>query len=91
MSADSNLILNKSELRYRRLFETAQDGILILDYETGAIQDVNPYLLNLLGYEKSDFVGKMLWEIGAIVDKKPALAAFEVLKQKGIFVTKICL
>lgn len=83
MSADSNLILNKSELRYRRLFETAQDGILILDYETGAIQDVNPYLLNLLGYEKSDFVGKMLWEIGAIVDKKPAVAAFEVLKQKG--------
>jgi PAS domain S-box-containing protein len=83
MSADSNPTLNQSELRYRRLFETAQDGILILDYKTGEIEDVNPFLLDLLGYEKADLVGKVLWEIGAIVDKKPAIVAFEVLKEKG--------
>jgi len=34
-----------SELRYSRLFEAAQDGILILDAQTGAITDVNPFLL----------------------------------------------
>jgi PAS domain-containing protein len=39
-----------SELRYRRLFETAQDGILILDATSGEIMDVNPFLLDLLDY-----------------------------------------
>jgi PAS domain-containing protein len=39
-----------SETRYRRLFETAQDGILILDADTGQIDDVNPFLIDMLGY-----------------------------------------
>ena len=39
-----------SELRYRRLFETAQDGILILDAETGQVVDANPFMKDLLGY-----------------------------------------
>ena len=42
-----------SELKYRRLFETAQDGILILDGETGKITDVNPFLIDMLGYPHS--------------------------------------
>jgi len=37
--------LKFSEKRYRRLFETAQDGILILDAQTGQIADVNPFLV----------------------------------------------
>ena len=44
--------IRTSELRYRRLFEAAQDGILILDAETGAITDVNPFLIKLLGYSR---------------------------------------
>lgn len=52
--------LKDSELRYRRLFEAAQDGILILDAETGAITDVNPYLINMLGYSREEFVEKRL-------------------------------
>lgn len=76
-----NLI--ESELRYRRLFESAQDGILILDYKTGLIQDANPFITNLLGYKKEELVGKELWEIGAMLDKSAALAAFTVLKDKG--------
>src|SRR4051812_10594379 len=36
--------LEHSENRYRRLFETAKDGILILDSATGRIVDANPYL-----------------------------------------------
>jgi len=57
-------LLSASEVRYRRLFETAQDGILILDAETGQIADVNPFLIEMLGYAKEEFLGKKLWEIG---------------------------
>ncbi|MEX2090361.1 MAG: PAS domain S-box protein, partial [Bacteroidota bacterium] len=56
--------LRTSELRYRRLFESAQDGILILNAETGAITDANPFILKLLGYEADEVIGKRLWEIG---------------------------
>jgi len=47
-----------SEARYRRLFETAQDGILILDGHSGLIIDVNPFLVNLLDYSREEFIGK---------------------------------
>ena len=56
--------LRASELRYRRLFETAKDGILILDAKTGQITDVNPFLVNMLGYSYDEFIGTPLWEIG---------------------------
>ncbi|MCC5848534.1 MAG: response regulator [Verrucomicrobia bacterium] len=56
--------LRASELRYRRLFESAKDGILILDAETGMIVDVNPFLINLLGLSHADFLGKEVWELG---------------------------
>jgi len=50
--------LQKSETRYRRFFETAQDGILILDADTGQITDVNPFLVNMLGYSHAQLLGK---------------------------------
>jgi len=55
--------LKNSELRYRRLFEAAQDAILILDGENGHIIDANPFVQNLLGYSLSELIGKKLWEI----------------------------
>jgi diguanylate cyclase (GGDEF)-like protein/PAS domain S-box-containing protein len=61
-----DISLEESELRYRRLFESALDGILILDAETGEITDVNPYLIDLLGYSKDEFLDKKLWEIGPL-------------------------
>jgi len=75
--------LKISETRYRRLFETAQDGILILDAETGQISDVNPFLAEMLGYSHEDFLGKKLWEIGAFEDVEASKAAFEELQAKG--------
>ncbi|WP_423126446.1 sensor histidine kinase [Gaoshiqia sp. Z1-71] len=57
-----------SEIRYRRLFESAKDGILILDAKTGRIVDVNPFLIDLLGYSKKDFIKKSIWEIGSFHD-----------------------
>jgi PAS domain S-box-containing protein len=55
--------LKNSELRYRRLFEAAQDAILILEGENGQIMDANPFVQNLLGYSLNELKGKTLWEI----------------------------
>jgi diguanylate cyclase (GGDEF)-like protein/PAS domain S-box-containing protein len=73
--------IKTSELRYRRLFEAAQDGILILDAETGAITDVNPFLIKMLGYSREEFVQKKLWEVGAFKDIEASKDAFQALQQ----------
>jgi two-component system CheB/CheR fusion protein len=57
-----------SENRYRRLFESAKDGILIIDAESGKIIDVNPFLIEMLGYSYGQFVEKAIWEIGSLKD-----------------------
>ena len=75
------LSLKDSELRYRRLFEASQDGILILDARTGMIEDVNPYLIKMLGYSREEFVKKRLWEVGAFKDIKASKEAFETLQE----------
>jgi len=74
--------LSVSETRYRRLFETAKDGILILDAETGMIVDVNPFLIELLGYSKEQFIKKAIWEIGFLKDIVANKDNFLELKQK---------
>jgi PAS domain S-box-containing protein len=73
--------ITTSELRYRRLFEAAQDGILILDARTGAITDVNPFLIELLKYSREEFIGKRLWEVGAFKDIKASKKAFLALQK----------
>ena len=57
-----------SEARYRRLFESAKDGILILDSATGLVLDVNPSLVSLLGHSPQWFIGKGIWELGFFKD-----------------------
>src|SRR4030066_1720874 len=73
--------LEDSELRYRRLFEAAQDGILILDAGTGAITDVNPFVIKMLGYSREEFIKKKLWEVGAFKDIKASKDAFQALQK----------
>lgn len=73
--------LRISELRYRRLFETAQDGILILDANSGEIMDVNPFLIDLLDYPFEELRGRKLWEIGQFKDIAANRAAFGTLQQ----------
>jgi len=74
---------HNSEIRYRRLFETAKDGILILDAESGEITDANPLLLSLLGYTREEILGKSIWEIGIIREKSRAEQAADELKKTG--------
>ncbi|HLA75704.1 MAG TPA: EAL domain-containing protein [Gammaproteobacteria bacterium] len=75
--------LHASEKRYRRLFEAAKDGILIVNPVSRKIIDVNPYMTQLLGYAREHFLGKELWEIGLIEDEAASIAAFEQLQQTG--------
>lgn len=75
--------LKSSELRYRRLFEAAQDGILILDAASGKIVDANPFLERILGYTERELVGKELWQIGVFKDIADSKTAFLKLQNKG--------
>lgn len=71
------------ELRYQRLFETAKDGILLLDFPEGRIQDANPFLIELIGYSKAELLGKKLWELGLIADKDKAVSAHQSILDTG--------
>jgi len=75
--------LRESELRYRRLFEAAQDGILILDAGTGTISDANPFIIDLLGFSHEQLAGKRLWEIGAFKDIFASQEKFKELQSLG--------
>jgi PAS domain S-box-containing protein len=75
--------LKTSEVRYRRLFETAQDGILILNADTGQIDDVNPFLTDMLGYTREQLLGNKLWEIGPFKDTKASQEEFRKLQRES--------
>ncbi|MFY9826888.1 MAG: ATP-binding protein [Thermoanaerobaculia bacterium] len=75
--------IRTSEVRYRRLFETAQDAIFILNGDSGRITDANPFISQLLGYSHAEFVGKELWEIGLFHDIEASRLAYSELKRTG--------
>ena len=77
------LSLRKSEIRYRRLFEAAHDGVLILDCASRKITDANPFMYQLLDYLQGELLGKELWEISLLKDEEASLAAFRELQEKG--------
>jgi PAS domain S-box-containing protein len=60
-----------AEVRYQRLFETARDGMLIFDAETGKLIDVNPFFLELTGFTRERLIGCHL----------PEMEAFRLAKQ----------
>jgi len=72
-----------SEVRYRRLFESAHDGILLLDPKTRKITDANPYMEELLETPLADLVGKELFEIGLLKDQEESRQAFQRLLKAG--------
>ena len=70
-----------SEIRYRRLFEAAKDGVVLLNVTTGIIEDVNPFLTQLLGFTKEQLLGKEIWELGCFRQLIANRAKFEELQQ----------
>jgi PAS domain S-box-containing protein len=81
--APSETVLRASELSYRRLFETAKDGILILEAESGRINDVNPFLFNLLGFTRDEMVGLTVGEFSPFKDMESNQAMLERLQRDG--------
>lgn len=82
MPATQRLLADLAQ-RYTRLFRSAQDGILIMDYPDGRIKDANPYICELIGYRREELLGKQLWEIGLIKDKSKAKAAHQTILTTG--------
>ena len=76
--------LSESEFRYRRLFEAAQDGIILLDAETGETTDINPFFEKLFQVDRNEILGKTLWEIKFFGDGDWARTAFRELLTKGV-------
>jgi len=72
-----------SEVRYRRLFEAAKDGILILEAHTGRIIDANPFLLEMLGFTHEQLIGTPIWELGPFNDIFSNRAKFKQLQEEG--------
>ena len=79
----TELALRASELSYRRLFEAARDGILLLDVDTGRITDVNPFLVELLGFSHDEMVGKTVGELSPFKDVVSNQAMLERLQKDG--------
>ena len=75
--------IRAAELSYRRLFESAKDGILILDAETGCITDVNPFLSTLLGFVKDEMVGRTVGELSPFHDIESNQRMLERLQKDG--------
>jgi PAS domain S-box-containing protein len=82
-SEQSRETMRASEIRYRRLFEAARDGILILDAGTRRITEANPFIAELLGYSRNELIGKELWEIGLLRDQATSQAAVQELQRNG--------
>jgi len=61
-----------AEIRFQRLFETAKDGMIVVDAESGAVEDVNPFFLQLTGFERAQFVGRSFADAGAAMEFRPA-------------------
>ena len=70
-----------SEIRYRRLFEAAHDGVLIIATDTRKIIDANPFMTQMLGYSHDQLVGKELFEIGLLKDEAASQEMFGRLKR----------
>ena len=82
-NADAQKALRTSELRYRRLFEAAREGILILEVDTGRIIDVNPFLTELLDFSHGEMIGKTVGELSPFKDIASNQAMLEQLQQDG--------
>jgi PAS domain S-box-containing protein len=76
--------LTESEERYRRIFETASDGIVLLEKREGNIINANPAAEKMLGYSEEEYIGKKLQDIGVSLDMSDFPALMQTLNKSGI-------
>jgi PAS domain S-box-containing protein len=76
-------VLRVSDIRYRRLFESVKDGILLLDGDTAEITDVNPYMVEMLGYPYDEYLGRKFWDVRPFKETKKIQTFFQELQREG--------
>lgn len=76
--------LQLAETRYKTLFETSEEGILVVDPDSGKIKDINPYLIDLLGYPRAGFMEKAIWETGVLKDIVSSREKFTALQKNEL-------
>jgi diguanylate cyclase (GGDEF)-like protein/PAS domain S-box-containing protein len=74
-------VLHASEVRYRRMFEEAGDGILVLDLETEQITDVNDSYVRMFGVERDQVRGLKLAEVASLRHINEAGTVLEKLRE----------
>ncbi|MHB8882821.1 MAG: hybrid sensor histidine kinase/response regulator [Thermodesulfovibrionales bacterium] len=75
--------LKDYEERFRRLFETAKDGLLLIDKQNGSIVNANPAIVEMLGYRGGELIGKQLKDIGLLKDREDFRETIRELIQAG--------
>jgi PAS domain S-box-containing protein len=81
-----------SEEKYRRLFETSKEGVLLADATTGVIADINTFVVEFLGYPREKLLGKKLWEIDAVKNIPASRKAFEeIIKTDSVHHEEVAL
>jgi len=75
--------IKSSEIKYRRLFETSKEGLILIDASTGIISDINPFVIDFLGFNREFYVGKKLWEILPVKNIPETKQAFKEIIEKG--------
>ena len=77
-------LLIDSEMMYRRLFETASDGIVLLEKREGKITHANPATEEMLGYTLEESIGNKLNDIGIMIDLGDFQTTMEDLNKNGM-------
>jgi len=57
--------LRSSELKYRSIFETSSDAVVLVDNKTFVILDCNKTMLTYFGYTQKELIGKQAIELSA--------------------------
>jgi diguanylate cyclase (GGDEF)-like protein/PAS domain S-box-containing protein len=73
---------SESEQRYRRLFDAARDGIVLVEAETGHIIDINPSFLAMAGYTRDELLGRKLWQIDPFRETDAIQVIFKELQNQ---------
>ena len=77
-------LLSESEERFRRLFENANDGILLLEKHEMKIRHANPAITAMLGYSNDECIGKEMKDIGILKDIGTCEEVLQTLNKDGI-------
>lgn len=75
----------ETERRFRRLFETSSDGILLIDVGTMFVTDINTSLCRMLFLAGSDVLGKRLQELPIFAPCMPLIRDASAQPSKEVY------